>query len=70
MPEEQEKQDVKSITTILRKLTSDDLCEWSGNTILNRGKGYVEKRFDDVVVIYQRLHKTKRWGWETDKTVA
>jgi uncharacterized Zn finger protein len=29
----------------------------------------LEKRFDDVVAIYQRLHKTKRWGWETDKTV-
>jgi len=30
----------------------------------------VEKRLDDVVDLYQRLRKTKRWGWETDKTVA
>ena len=29
-----------------------------------------EKRFDDVVDLYQRLRKTKRWGWETDNTVA
>jgi uncharacterized Zn finger protein len=29
-----------------------------------------EKRLDDVVDLYQRLHKTKRWGWETDKRVA
>jgi uncharacterized Zn finger protein len=29
-----------------------------------------EKRLDDVVKLYQRLRKTKRWGWETDKTVA
>ena len=29
-----------------------------------------EKRTDDVVDLYQRLRKTKRWGWETDKTVA
>jgi len=29
-----------------------------------------EKRFDDVVDLYQRLRKTKQWGWETDKTVA
>jgi len=30
----------------------------------------MEKRLDDVVDLYQRLRKTKRWGWETDKTVA
>jgi uncharacterized Zn finger protein len=30
----------------------------------------MEKRLDDVVDLYQRLHKTKRWGWETDKKVA
>ncbi len=30
----------------------------------------MEKRFDDVVDLYQRLCKTKRWGCETDKTVA
>jgi uncharacterized Zn finger protein len=29
-----------------------------------------EKRIDDVVELYQRLRKTKRWGWERDKTVA
>lgn len=29
-----------------------------------------EERFDDVVDLYQRLRKAKRWGWETDKTVA
>jgi len=29
-----------------------------------------EKRIDDVVDLYQRLRKTRRWGWETDKTVA
>lgn len=30
----------------------------------------MEERFDDVVDLYQRLRKTKRWDWETDKTVA
>ncbi len=30
----------------------------------------LEKRFDDVVALYQDLRKTKRWSWETDKTVA
>ena len=30
----------------------------------------LEKRLDDVVDLYQRLRKTKRWGWETDKKVA
>jgi uncharacterized Zn finger protein len=30
----------------------------------------MEKRFDDVVDLYQRLRKTKRLGWGTDKTVA
>ena len=29
-----------------------------------------EERLDDVVDLYQRLRKAKRWGWETDKTVA
>ena len=29
-----------------------------------------EKRIDDVANLYQRLRKTKRWGWETDNTVA
>lgn len=30
----------------------------------------LEQRFDDVVDLYQRLRKTKRWGWETDRKVA
>jgi len=30
----------------------------------------MERRFDDVVTLYQELKKTKRWGWETDKAVA
>lgn len=30
----------------------------------------MEKRLDDVVDLYQRLRKTKQWGWETDKRVA
>lgn len=34
------------------------------------GIAIMENRFDDVVDLYQRLRKTKRWGWETDKAVA
>ena len=34
--------DMKSINTHLRKLTFDDLDEWTGSTILNRGKNYVK----------------------------
>jgi uncharacterized Zn finger protein len=30
----------------------------------------LEKRFDDVVALYGTLRKTKRWGLETDRTVA
>jgi uncharacterized Zn finger protein len=30
----------------------------------------LERRFDDVITLYQELRKTKRWGWETDKAVA
>ncbi len=30
----------------------------------------LEERFDDVVALYQELRKIKRWGWETDKSVA
>lgn len=30
----------------------------------------LEERLDDVVALYKDLRKTKRWGWETDKTVA
>ena len=33
----------KSIDTVLRKLTFDDLRDWAGETILNRGKGYVKR---------------------------
>ena len=38
---------MKSINTILRKLTFGDLQYWVGETILNRGKGYV-KRVDQL----------------------
>lgn len=34
---------MKSINTILRKMTFDDLYEWAGGTILSRGKGYVKR---------------------------
>ncbi|MCB1873945.1 MAG: SWIM zinc finger family protein [Gammaproteobacteria bacterium] len=34
---------VKSINTIVEKLTFDDLQAWAGETILNRGKGYVKR---------------------------
>lgn len=30
----------------------------------------LEKRLDDAVELYQRLRGTKRWSWETDKSVA
>jgi uncharacterized Zn finger protein len=30
----------------------------------------LEQRFDDVVDLYERLRKTKRWGREADKKVA
>ena len=33
----------KWIDTALRKLTFDDLRDWAGETILNRGKGYVKR---------------------------
>lgn len=38
---------VKSISTLLRKLTFNDLHEWVGGTILNRGKGYI-KQVDQI----------------------
>ena len=38
---------MKSINAILRKLTFEDLQDWGGETILNRGKGYV-KRVDQL----------------------
>ena len=34
---------MKSIDTLLRKVTFTDLHEWVGGTILNRGKGYVKQ---------------------------
>jgi len=34
------------------------------------GIAILEKRFDDVVALYAELRKTKRWSFETDKTVA
>ena len=34
---------MKSISTILQKLTFDDLDNWAGGTILNRGKNYVQR---------------------------
>lgn len=34
---------MKSINTILRKLSFDDLREWAGETIHNRGKDYVKR---------------------------
>lgn len=39
--------EVKSIDTLLRELTFDNLHEWVGGTILNRGRGYV-KRVDEL----------------------
>ena len=30
----------------------------------------MEKCLDDAVDLYHCLRKTKRWGWETDNTVA
>ena len=30
----------------------------------------LSERIDELVELYQRLRKTKRWGWETDKKVA
>lgn len=36
------KSHVRSIHTTLKKLTFNDLRDWAGETILNRGKGYVK----------------------------
>ncbi|MFT5450029.1 MAG: putative Zn finger protein [Gammaproteobacteria bacterium] len=38
---------MKSIEALLRKLTTDDLCDWAGETIVNRGRGYL-KRVDQL----------------------
>ena len=34
---------MKPINAVLRKLNFDDLQDWAGETILNRGKGYVKR---------------------------
>ncbi|MDA8365002.1 MAG: hypothetical protein M0Z84_14590 [Gammaproteobacteria bacterium] len=34
---------MKPINTILRKVTFDDLRKWAGETIPNRGKGYMKR---------------------------
>ena len=34
---------MKSIEALLRKLTTDDLCGWAGETIVNRGRGYLQR---------------------------
>ena len=38
---------MKGLNTILRTLTFEDLREWAGEKVLNRGKGYV-KRVDQL----------------------
>jgi len=49
---------LKSIDTLLRKLTFDDLDDWVGGTILNRGKRYVKNVYqlcrtqDNVLVAW------------------
>jgi len=45
--------EVKSINTLLRKLTFDDLRDWAGEKILNRGMGYV-KRVDLLIELSGR----------------
>lgn len=49
---------MKSIITLLRKLTYDDLDEWAGDTILNRGKNYVKN-----VSQLSRLGSTELAAW-------
>jgi len=44
--------------------------QWSPDLATLIDIAIMEKRIDDVVELYQRLRKTKRWGWETDKKVA
>ena len=50
--------DVKSINTLLRKLTFDDLRDWAGEKILNRGMSYV-KRVD--ILSYTADHTLVAW---------
>jgi uncharacterized Zn finger protein len=49
---------------------SDKRYERFPNLDMLIGIAVLERRFDDVVALYQELKKTKRWGWETDKAVA
>jgi hypothetical protein len=56
-----EKQKVASIiNTILRKLARDDLREWTGDTMLKRGKGYVKRiyRLSRTIDSVQDLTRT------------
>jgi len=51
---------VKSVNTILRKMTFDDLHDWAGETILSRGNGYVKR-----VVQLSRTEKNVLVAWVT-----
>ena len=51
---------MKSVNTILRKMTFDDLHDWAGETILSRGKGYVKR-----VVQLSRTEKNVLVAWVT-----
>lgn len=51
---------MKSINTILKKLTFDDLQDWAGEKVLNRGKGYV-KRIDRL----SRIEDNTLAAWVT-----
>ena len=51
---------MKTISTIPRNLTFDDLREWAGGKILNRGKGYV-KRVDQL----SRTRENELVAWVT-----
>jgi hypothetical protein len=55
-----EKQKVASVNTILRKLARDDLREWTGDTMLKRGKGYVKRiyRLSRTIDSVQDLTRT------------
>ena len=51
---------MKSVNTILRKMTFGDLHDWAGETILSRGKGYVKR-----VVQLSRTEKNVLVAWVT-----
>ena len=51
----------KSIKAILRKLSFDDLRNWAGETILNRGNGYVKQ--------VDQLSRTEDFHAEDDFTI-